>query len=124
METHLLFGAIPGGLAPSAEAMAGEGFRVSTASTMLELLQKARTEHIDAVLLDSRLPWHAPPVVCRLLRSNPMVAGLPLLVMVNAEERAVGEQCLETGADRMLELPLTAGEVAERLRQALEVREK
>lgn len=124
MERHVLFGAMPGGLAPSAEDLVGAGFRVTLAESTLDFLQRARTEGVDAMILDTRLPWHAPPVICRLLRSQPQAAGLPLVVLVTAEDRPVGDQCLEMGADRVLELPLAASEVAERLRQALASRER
>lgn len=122
MERHVLFGAIPGGLAPSAEDLEAAGFRVTAATTTLEFLQRSRTEAVDALILDTRLPWHSAPVICRLLRALPQAAGLPLVVLVTAEDRPVGEQCLETGADRVLEVPLAGEQLAERLRQALETK--
>lgn len=124
MDRHLLFGAIPGGLAPSAEDLERAGFRVTVVTSTMEFLQRARTEAVDGLVLDARLPWHSPPVVCRLLRAYPQAAGLPLLVLVTAEERQVGEQCLETGADRVLEVPVPAEIVADRLRQALAARDR
>lgn len=120
MSRHVLLGEVPGQRGGSVAAdLEAAGFRVTAAQSSLQFLQICRREAPDALILDTGLPWHSPAVVCRILRSQPQTAGTPLLVVAPPEERPTGEQCLEAGADRLLERPVDGADLVERLKQSL-----
>jgi len=81
-------------------------FQVTTASGGLECLAKMEAESPDIVLLDVMMPGIDGFEVCRRIKSNPLMAHIPV-VMVTAlgrpSDRVTG---LEAGADDFLTKPV------------------
>ena len=81
-------------------------FQVSTAASGLECLAKVEAESPDIVLLDVMMPGIDGFEVCRRIKSNPVTAHIPV-VMVTAlgrpSDRVTG---LESGADDFLTKPV------------------
>jgi two-component system cell cycle response regulator len=81
-------------------------FQVTTASGGLECLAKMDAESPDIVLLDVMMPGIDGFEVCRRIKSNPLMAHIPV-VMVTAlgrpSDRVTG---LEAGADDFLTKPV------------------
>jgi DNA-binding response OmpR family regulator len=76
-----------------------------------EVIEVARAQHPDLVLLDANLPGIDGYTVCRLLKSDPDLAGTPVIfttVRASLDDRMVG---LMLGADDYLVKPLDMPEL-------------
>ncbi len=92
------------------------GLEVATAADGSEALEAVRTEAPDAVLLDLLMPVMDGMTFLRKLRSNPVHAGLPVLV-VTAKELTTEER-RDLGDMASGVIPKTEG-LSSRLRDAL-----
>jgi DNA-binding response OmpR family regulator len=93
-----------------------EGYRVELASSGHEALQSARSQPIDAIVLDVMLPGMDGLHVCRTLRSESTVPILLLSAKGEEIDRVVG---LEVGADDYLAKPFAMRELLARIRAML-----
>ena len=69
------------------------GFRVETAATGEEALARLRRSIPDLVVLDLMLPDLSGEEVCRRVRADPGLAGLPVIMLTASSEevdRVVG----------------------------------
>ena len=93
-----------------------QGFEVWEAATGGEALRLAKNGP-DLVLLDVRLPDANGFDLCRQIKSDPITAGSPVLLIsgcyVESRDRVCG---LEGGADGYLTKPVEADEVAAQIR--------
>jgi two-component system phosphate regulon response regulator PhoB len=95
------------------------GFEVGTAATGLEGLERIRRERPDLVVLDVMLPDLPGTEVCRRIRSDPELVGVPVLMLTARTEeidRVVG---LELGADDYVTKPFSPRELALRVQAIL-----
>lgn len=96
-----------------------EGFDVETAADGNAALEKARQQHFDLVVLDLMLPNINGIDVCKLFRSDPKLADLPVLMLTAKGEeidRIVG---LEVGADDYMTKPFSPRELVARIKAIL-----
>lgn len=119
MDPLVLLGAVGEDAAAWSEALKLAGFRTISAADSLEFLQLGRSSGPEALLLDTRLPWHPAPMVCRLIRAQPPLARVPFFVLSSSTERPLGDRCLEAGANLVLEPSHPKEIAADLLRQAL-----
>jgi DNA-binding response OmpR family regulator len=93
-----------------------EGHRTSTTMTGFEALRFTRSEHPHVVVLDLMLPDTDGLEVCRHIRSDPTIAGRPIM-MVSAKaeymDKVVG---LELGADDYVTKPFRPRELVARVK--------
>lgn len=71
------------------------GWQVLTASGGEEALRTARTEQLDAIVLDVMMPGMTGPQTARRLAEDPQTAGVPVLLLtarVLSSDRAELEQ--------------------------------
>ncbi len=122
MDPLVLVGAVGEDAASFREALGLAGLRTLVAADSLEFLQYCRSSGPQALLLDTRLPWHSPPVVCRLVRARPSLTRVPFFVVSRPAERPLGERCLEAGAHRVVEPSQDMSAVVDMLVQALGTR--
>jgi two-component system phosphate regulon response regulator PhoB len=98
------------------------GFDVATAADGAEALKKARAVSPAVILLDLMLPEIDGLEVCKLLRRDPVTAGIPIIMLTAkaAEiDRVLG---LELGADDYVTKPFSPRELVLRIRKILDRR--
>jgi two-component system phosphate regulon response regulator OmpR len=98
------------------EYLGGAGYRVTTATTGSEGLERLGAEPYDGLVLDLSLPDMDGLEVCRKLRARWDLPVLMLTARGDAMDRIVG---LELGADDYLPKPFEPRELLARLRAIL-----
>ncbi|MCX7824354.1 MAG: response regulator [Verrucomicrobiae bacterium] len=77
----------------------------------------------DLVILDLMLPKMHGLEVCRLLKSNPHTAHVPVLVLTALDAESYREQCLAAGAEDFLTKPFDPQQLLARVDAVFEERE-
>jgi DNA-binding response OmpR family regulator len=99
-----------------AEALEGEGFRVSTAADGADALAAFRADRPDLVLLDLMLPELSGVEVTRIIRAESSVPIVMLTAKDSELDRVLG---LELGADDYVTKPFSLRELSARIRAVL-----
>jgi adenylate cyclase len=99
------------------------GYRVATARSGPEALQKVRDEAPDLVLLDILMPGMSGYEVAQRLRAEPSTQFLPIVMVtaLGAQEEKV--KSLEAGADDFLTKPVNQLELLARVKSLLRIKE-
>jgi len=79
--------------------MTEAGLQVVTARDGLEALDKAVTQDIQLVILDVMMPRMNGYQACRLLKTEPSTASLPVVILTSRDQEGDRFWGLETGAD-------------------------
>jgi diguanylate cyclase (GGDEF)-like protein len=96
-----------------------EGFEVTVSHNASEAMEQVAARLPDLVLLDVMMPSVDGVELCRRLRSDPMTAVLPL-IMLTAKGRAADKVIgLDAGADDYVVKPFDTLELVARIRAAL-----
>lgn len=82
--------------------LTGAGYRVVPAKDGIDAAQKAYGETPDLILLDIMMPRMNGYQVCRLLKRDPLVAHIPVIILTAADGRGTEFWSLRTGADAFL----------------------
>ena len=93
-------------------------YRFSIARDGVEALEKIRQLKPDGVLLDLSMPRMDGDEALRILKADPALASIPVLVVSSEKDRA--EACLKAGADGMLIKPVSADDLKSRVALVLE----
>ena len=88
------------------------GYKVISAADGLEAMKLALSAPIDAVIADSIMPHLSGQELCRLLRSNPKVSRLPMVLLTALENKA-NVKALDVQLDAYLYKPVSAAELTE-----------
>lgn len=100
-----------------ADRLEDSGYRVETASTGQQALDRVESDDPDLVLLDVMLPELDGLEVCRRLRArHPLLYIIMLTARSDEMDRVVG---LEVGADDYVTKPFSLSELVARVRAAL-----
>ena len=97
------------------------GYEVVTAADGAEALKKAKAHSPDLILLDLMLPEVDGLEVCKILRRDPAIAAIPVIMLTAkaAEiDRVLG---LELGADDYITKPFSPRELVLRVKKGLYV---
>ena len=86
---------------------------VETAANGVEGLKRARTQVFHLVLLDVVLPLMDGVTVCRMLKSDPATASIPLYMLTAKVKKADMEAALAAGANGYIHKPFRAEELME-----------
>ncbi|GEM_PF-2141738 len=93
-----------------------EGFQVLFASTALDGVDQARTEHPQATILDEDAPDAPAGAVCKALRKIQGLKEMPILVLCERADMSTTESLLEAGATALLHKPFTPDALARRVK--------
>jgi phosphate regulon transcriptional regulator PhoB len=96
-----------------------EGFKVFSASTGEDALEKVRKDEYDLIILDLMLPGIQGVELCRMLRSNPKTETIPIIMLTAKGEVADKIRGLETGADDYMTKPFSPKELVARVNTVL-----
>jgi PAS domain S-box-containing protein len=80
----------------------GAGCEVVAAIDGIEAVQRAYSEAPDLVILDIFMPRMNGYQVCRLLKTDPAVADLPVIILTGSESQSAEFWSLHTGADAFM----------------------
>lgn len=95
------------------------GFETRTASNGLAVLDLAVTERPDLILLDLMLPGLSGLEACRILRSDPRTATVPVIMLTAKSEESDKVIGLGIGADDYVTKPFSLRELVARIEAAL-----
>lgn len=101
------------------DKLAAEGYKVLTESNGEKGLERVRTENLDLLILDIMLPGLDGLSICRLVRNDPKIADIPIIMLTargTEVDKIIG---LETGADDYIVKPFGLGEFLARVRVQL-----
>lgn len=86
--------------------LVGSGWRVATAPDGESGLEAARSHRPDAIVLDVMMPRLNGYQTCRQLKSDPAIAGIPVVMCTSKDQPADQYWATEVGADAFLAKPV------------------
>lgn len=99
-----------------------EFFRVVTAMSGLEALEKARTEKPDVILLDIMMPGMDGFEVCERLKADPATQNIPVVMVTALTDVSDRVRGLEAGADDFLSKPVNDLALMSRVRSLIRLK--
>lgn len=93
-----------------------EGYNLAFANSGPEALEKAAEITPDVILLDVVMPDMDGFEVCRRLRADPFLAGVPVIMVTGLDDRDSRLQSIEAGADDFVSKPFDGVELQARVR--------
>ena len=84
---------------------------VACAANGAEGLKLARSERFDLILLDVVLPQLDGVTVCRMLKSDPSTASVPLHMLTAKTKKADVETAMRAGANGYIQKPFRGAEL-------------
>ncbi|WP_298816695.1 hybrid sensor histidine kinase/response regulator [Chloroflexus sp.] len=101
------------------EIMAHLNLRLLAAQRGDQALQLARQYQPDLILLDVMMPDMDGFEVCRLLRDDPKLAQIPVVMITGLHDREAKLRGFEAGADEFITKPFDPGELQARINTVL-----
>lgn len=102
--------------------LAREFFRVITAMSGPEALEKARTEKPDVILLDIMMPGMDGFEVCERLKADPETQNIPVVMVTALTDISDRVRGLEAGADDFLSKPVNDLALMSRVRSLIRLK--
>lgn len=99
-----------------------EFFRVITAMSGAEALQKAKDEKPDVILLDIMMPGMDGFEVCEHLKADPVTQNIPVVMVTALTDIADRVRGLEAGADDFLSKPVNDLALMSRVRSLIRLK--
>jgi DNA-binding response OmpR family regulator len=93
-----------------------QGFEVLTAENGDKAIQQLKVMHPDVILMDVMMPDMDGFSVCREIKTNPVTAGIPIVMLTaldNPENKVKG---LEGGADDYISKPFEIAELTAKIK--------
>ena len=98
-----------------------EGYDVLSAHTGEDALTIAREENPDLIILDVMMPGRGGIETCRLLKSDPQTAGIPVILLTARSTKADRQAGDEAGANDYITKPFSPARVIEAVQDLLGV---
>ncbi|OGW27449.1 MAG: DNA-binding response regulator [Nitrospirae bacterium GWC2_42_7] len=96
-----------------------EGFDVSSAVDGTDALARIRKEKFDFVILDLMLPGIQGIEICRIMRSDPLMKNIPIIMLTAKGEEVDKILGLEMGADDYITKPFSPRELLARIKTVM-----
>jgi len=96
----------------------GRGYSVIECADGTEALDRARTEHPDAVILDVMMPGLSGFEVCRALKEDPATRAIPIMILTSVTQGTgkTDEHWKSlSGADDFMTKPFKAADILQRI---------
>jgi adenylate cyclase len=120
-ETVLVVDDLPQNVRLLEATLAPRGYRVASADSGREALERVAAEPVDLVLLDILMPEMDGYEVCRALRADKATSFLPV-VMITASGEQEKVAAIEAGADDFVAKPFDQAELLARVRSLLRIK--
>lgn len=101
------------------EVVLSEYYKVVTASSGKEAVDKIRLENPALVVLDFNLPDTTGVEVCKEIRKDPLFLHLPIIMLTGRAETHAKVEGLDAGVDDYVVKPFNADELLARIRMVL-----
>lgn len=106
-----------------ADSLVQHGYRVLTAADGLEALSVLRADTPDLILMDLIMPKMGGLEVIELLKKDPRLSGIPVLILSNLGQDADIQTGLQMGAvDYLIKNDVRPVDIAERVATVLKIR--
>lgn len=102
--------------------LAREFFRVITAMSGAEAIEKARSEKPDVILLDIMMPGMDGFEVCEHLKADPITQNIPIVMVTALTDISDRVRGLEAGADDFLSKPVNDLALMSRVRSLIRLK--
>lgn len=106
-------------LVPLKRTLEAGDYQVIEASNGMEAIEKTRSEQPDLILLDLMMPGMDGIEVCKVLKEDPTIDDIPVIMLTakgDIEDKIGG---IETGADDYVTKPFDLGELKARIKMIL-----
>jgi sigma-B regulation protein RsbU (phosphoserine phosphatase) len=97
-----------------------QGYRVSLASSGLEVLRLVRAQKFDLVLLDMIMPGLDGYQVLTRMKSDPALADVPVIILSSLDQENNVARCIEAGAEDYVGKPFNSVFLRARIGACLE----
>ncbi|MBS1814749.1 MAG: response regulator [Acidobacteria bacterium] len=95
------------------------GWKISTASSGAEGIEKARALHPDAILMDVMMPGMDGPTTFREMQKDPSIANIPVLLLTAKVQGVDQRRFADLGVTTVLFKPFDPMELADQISQTL-----
>lgn len=99
--------------------LAGQDFDFLTAKNGAEAVEKARRERPDLVLLDVLMPVMDGIEACRVMKGDPELKSIPVIIVTARSEAENVERCLDAGCDDYVFKPVRKLELLDKINRLL-----
>jgi diguanylate cyclase len=100
----------------------GDGYRTATANNGRAALASVARQPPDLILLDVTMPGMDGYELATLLKSDPVTAGIPVVMVTGFTGRGARVVGLNAGAEDILSKPVDAAELSLKVRNLLRLR--
>ncbi|MBL9015590.1 MAG: hybrid sensor histidine kinase/response regulator [Myxococcales bacterium] len=98
------------------------GYEVAGVGSGDEALSYLRANRTDLVILDVLMPGMGGFEVCKRIRANPQLAGIPVMFLTALGDREATQPALDAGGDDLLPKPFQRAELLLRVRSLIRQR--
>jgi two-component system alkaline phosphatase synthesis response regulator PhoP len=106
-------------LIPLKMVLEAEDYQVVEASNGMEAIEKTKLEHPDVILLDLMMPGMDGIQVCNILKNDPLLSNIPIIMLTAKSEIEDKIEGIEKGADDYVTKPFDLGELKARIKMVL-----
>ncbi|NJP07455.1 MAG: response regulator [Chloroflexaceae bacterium] len=106
----------PDGREVIAALLKPHGYQLMFAENGVQALQRAALGLPDVIVLDVMMPGMDGFTVCQHLRTDPLLAEIPIILVTALNDRSSRLRGLDAGADEFLSKPVDPGELVVRVR--------
>lgn len=98
-----------------------EGYALSMAKDGSDALKKTREFHPDILFLDIMMPEMNGYEVCRIIKNDPVLKGIYVIMLTAKGQVAEQERGKEVGADEYIVKPFSPMEILSKIKNILDI---